>query len=357
MAIVVNTVPAAISNSASFNVTTSLTEGAGYVNLRIRAEVTSGGVIVATSEKPKGLPDFNFFDILKSLVTGISFAKNTPVLYNTTGGSPLVAYTILFTEVWEDVTGVTQTGDTDNASGTTYKFVPARGDGTAFTEYVMHDATCLFACKTLRNNVTKFFAGYEYWLTFFTEKTNIELFYSKDGGAYDHSNHFTAASGWGVIILGNNVPGKLLNGVTSNLRIQLGEVGGAKISEVLTIYVNNSVIDERVTLEYDGLVGGKEYLSFEGIKDIQFNTIRNYHIGANKNRKPLSFTGINKQKLETRFNDIANADYLKSLLISESVKKLEPNYATPIDVTVLTDTVKISNTELFTNQIDVEYEY
>lgn len=358
MALTVNTVPANIDRSGAYNVTTSLVEDATHINLRVRADITVSAVIVATAEKPKGIADFDFFDILKAQVTGISFARDSGDLYKVSGGSPLVAYTILFTEVWEDAAGATQTGDTDNASGTTYKFVPAKGDGTAFTEYVLHDSTCLFACKTLRNNITKFFTSNpsEYWLTFFTEKANVELFYSKDGGAYDHATHFSPASGWGVIVI--NI-GELMASVTSNLRIQLGDADApyAKISEVLTIYVDTLAIDERVVLEYDGLVGGKEYLAFEGLKDIQFSTIRNYHTGAKKNRKPLSFTGINRQKLETRFKDISNADYLKSLLISEAVKKMELSYATPTEVTVLTDSVKISNSEMFTNQIDIEYEY
>jgi hypothetical protein len=354
MALTLNSSPAAISNSGAYNVTTSLTEDATHVNLRVRADITVDAVVVATVEKPKGLADFNFFNILKSLVPGISFARDSGDLYKVSGGSPLVAYSVLFTEVWEDAAGATQTGDTDGP--TSRKFVPAKGDGIAFTEYVMHDANCLFACKTLKNNVAKFYTAipYEYWLVFFTEVAHVELFYSKNGGAYDHATHFDPVNGWGAIIINS---GELMSGVTSDLKIQLGEVGGAKISEVITINVDSSAIDERTVLEYDGLIGGKEYLAFEGIKNVEFTTIRNYYTGSGKNRKPLAFIGINRQKLETRFKDINNAEYLKSLLISESVKKLEPSYATPTDVTIVTDSVKIANNELFTNQIDIEYEY
>jgi hypothetical protein len=355
MAITVNTVPANISNSGAFNVTTDLVEDGTHVNLRIRADITVSAVVIATVEKPKGLPDFDLFDILKSMVPGISIARDSGSYVIVTGGSPLVNYTILFTEVWENA-GVLTTGDTDNASGTTFKFVPAKGDGVAFTEYVLHDSTCRFASKTLRDGACKFFLTnpVEMWLVFFTEIVHCELFYSKDGGAYDHSIHFDPAEGWGVIVL--NV-GELMQNVTSNIRIQLGELSGAKISEVVTIYVDSCDIAERVVLEYDGLIGGKEYLAFEGLKNIEFGTLRNYQTGAKKNRKPLSFTGINKQKLETRFNDINNTESLKSLLISENVKKLELSYVTPTDVTVLTESVKISNSEMFTNQIDIEYEY
>jgi len=149
-----------------------------------------------------------------------------------------------------------------------------------------------------------------------------------------------------------------MSSVTSNLKLQMKSYpADVAISEVLTINVDTLQIDERTVLEFDGLVGGKEYLAFEGLKDQSFTTIRNYHSGAKKNRKLISSTGINRQKLESRYIDINNAEYLKSLLISDNVKKLEPSYATPTDVTIVSDTVQIASSDLFTNQIDIEYEY
>lgn len=354
MALTVNSSPAAISNAAVFNVTTSLSEDSSHVNLRVRCDVTVSAVVVASVEKPKGLADFDLSNILKSLVTGISFARDSGDLYKVSGGSPLVAYTVLFTEVFENSSGVTTTDDTDNASGSTFRYVPAKSDGTAFTELVLHDDTCLFANKTLRNNVCKFFSGYEMWLVFFTSVAHVELFYSKDGGAYDHATHFDPTDGWGVIVLNS---GEIFSGVTSNVKIQLGEVGGAKISEIITIYVDSTSIDERVILEYDGVFGGKEYLAFEGLKHQEFTTERQYYKASTKNRKPLDFAGMNLQKLETRFKDINNAEYLKSLMVAETVKKLEASYATATDVTIVSDTVQIASSELFTNQISIEYAY
>lgn len=354
MSLTVNTVPANISNSAIVNVTTDLVEDSTHVNLRIRADITVSAVIIATVEKPKGLPDFDFGDILKAQVTGISFNRDSGDVYKVSGGSPLVSYTLLFTEVWENSSGVTTTGDTDNASGITYKYIPAKGDGTSWTEYVLHDAACFFANRTLSNNICKFFTvnPMEYWVVFFTEVVHIELFYSKDGGGYNHATHFDTTDGWGVIIL--NI-GELMAGVTSNLRIQLGEVSGSMISEVLTIYVDSSQIDERVVLEFDGLVGGKEYLAFEGKKDINHLTTRNYYKSSSKINKIISISGKTKQVIETRFKDIPNALYLESLLDSEVVKKMLPNYTTPIDVTILTENVKTDSSELFTNPIEIEY--
>jgi len=352
MSLTVNSNPNNIDNSGAYNVTTSLTEDGDHVNLRVRADITIDAVVVTTIEKPKGLADFDFFDILKSHVTGISFARNSGVVYKVSGGSPLIAYTILFTEVYEDADGATQTGDTDNASGTTYYFVPAVGDDKAFSNYVLSTSISLFANKTLRNNVVKFYPAYEYWLVFFTEIGTVQLFYSKDGGAYDDSITFDPTNNWGVIVI--NIQG-LMADVTSNLRIQIGEDGGDKISEVITIYIDSGIIDERVVLEYDGYVGGKEYLAFEGIKLQEFRSIRNYYTGILKNRKPLSLFGMNRQRLETRFKDINNAEYLKSLLMSETVKKLEPLFVDPSDVTIITDNVKIAASDMFTNEIDIEY--
>lgn len=357
MALTVNSTPAAISNQAAFNVTTSLVEDSSHVNLRVRADITVDAVIVATCEKPKGIADFNFAEILKAHVPGISFARDSGDLVKVSGGSPLVAYTVLFTEVYEGADGVTATGDTDNASGSTFRYVPAKGEsGVAFTEFVLHDANCRFANSTIRNNAVKFYTAipYEYWIVFFTPVAHCELFYSKDGGAYDHSVHFDPSEGWGVVIL--NV-GELMASVTSNLRIQIGELGGAKISEVLTIYVDSSSIDERTVLEFDGLTGGKEYLAFEGIKDKGISTIRNYRTGPTKTRKTTEINGIRKQRIETRYKDMDHAGQLEALLNSENVKKLEASYASPTEVTIVTDGAKTESTDFFTNAFDLEYDY
>ncbi|TSA56910.1 hypothetical protein D4R42_02625 [bacterium] len=355
MSLTLNIYPENIDNSGLFNIVTSLSEDADHVNLRVRADITVSAVVVATSEKPKGLSDFDFFDILKANVTGLSIARDSGDLYKVSGGSPLVAYTILFTEVWEDADGTTTTGDTDNASGTTYSFVPAVGDANAFTEYVCHDSTCFFACKTLRNNITKFYTAVplEYWIVFFSEVVHIELFYSKDSGAYDHATHFDLTDKWGVIIV--NI-GELMASVTSDLRIQLGEVGGDKITEVMTIYIDATENDAREVLEFDGLVGGKEYLAFEGKKDISYLTDRKYYKTSGKANRLLNVSGSNRQKLQTRFNDISNTTYLKSLSDSMDVRKLEASYAAPTEVSIISDPVKIEDSEMFVNEIEIEYE-
>jgi len=353
MSLTLNTYPDNISNSAQYNVTTSLSEDADHVNLRIRADITVSAVVIATVEKPKGLDDFDFFDILKAQVPGLSFARDSGDNYKTTGDAPLVAYTILFTEVYEDSDGVTQTGDTENASGTTFKFVPAT-DVDDFSDYVLTGNTKKFACETIRNNITKFYTAVplEYWIVFFTETTSLRCYYSKDSGEYSYFS-LTASAGWGVIII--NV-GELMASVTSNLRIYIATTVPAQISEVLTIYVDASQIDAREVLEFDGLVGGKEYLAFEGRKDLFYVTDRKYYKSSGKANRLLSADGVNRQKLQTRFADINNASYLKSLLDSENVKKLEAGYASPTTVAVISDNAKIEDSEMFVNEIEIEYE-
>ncbi len=71
MALTINTHPLeVITNAPEFNVTTSLVEDATHQNLRIRATIYIGGesAAVAVLPQPKGLPAFDFFDVLKSFI-------------------------------------------------------------------------------------------------------------------------------------------------------------------------------------------------------------------------------------------------------------------------------------------------
>jgi hypothetical protein len=69
MALSINTHPTdVVTNAPEFNVTTSLTEGASYQNVRVRATIYIGGQTeaVAVLEQPKGVNDWDLFDVLKS---------------------------------------------------------------------------------------------------------------------------------------------------------------------------------------------------------------------------------------------------------------------------------------------------
>ncbi|MCK4815657.1 hypothetical protein KA005_07805, partial [bacterium] len=70
MALTINTHPDdVITNAPEFDVSTSLTEGPSYQNLRVRATIYVGGEseAIAILEQPKGLDDWNLFDILKAM--------------------------------------------------------------------------------------------------------------------------------------------------------------------------------------------------------------------------------------------------------------------------------------------------
>ena len=70
MALTINTHPnEVITNAPEFNVTTSLSESGNQQDLRVRATIYIGGetAAVATLEQRKGLNNWDFFDILKSL--------------------------------------------------------------------------------------------------------------------------------------------------------------------------------------------------------------------------------------------------------------------------------------------------
>jgi hypothetical protein len=495
MSLTVNIAPERIDNKAVFNVTTTLVEDTTHVNLRVRADIYIDGVIRATVEKPKGLADFDFAQILRSFTYGLQFPKDsgdivkcgtvgsnlitdvvgiystftntanviteasgtlaaygnsTPAISFEAGstylfyinnyvnnlgagtdpqfsiadwtlnplcpemiekpyilpvnnkgtllmckqsgsvavtfanaaasnwsgdlylhkittdpvtyGKPLTDYMVMFTEYWESSAGVTISGTetSGNYFGQCYRFVYAPGSVavyplSTFENYVLTTNTKRFANETIRNNAVKFYTynPVEYSLCFFTEYVELELFYSKDGGAAVHTTHPICYEGWGAVIL--NI-GELLATCTTSLALYFKTIGGVTISETITIYVDSSCIDERVVLEYDGPLGGKDYLAFEGVKSIEYNTIRNYFNDSYKVKKLIKAWGVNRQKIESRFKDMAYAQYLKGLLTSEMVKKLELSYATPTEVTILTDTVTIDKgTEFFTNRLEYEY--
>lgn len=493
MSLTVSSHPYNIDNSASFTIDTDLVEDSTHVNLRIRAEIYQAGEIRAVLEKPKGLTNFDFADILKSLNIGLKFARDSGDLVKTgsvsanlltnlysnyststfgvpsnivielgeaslpnrnamsnaipvvkgqmyvfyvqnyvnhfagnppvvkfyddslatcelfaqsrfaalvsnksylfmctqsgtlyinlenatpgnsfggdfyfknittnplTEGSNLVSYFPMFTEVWEDSTGVTSFGTTSQdlfIDEGLFRFVPAKGDSLAFNaSHVLKTSVSKFANQTFKNSAVKFFTYLpnEYWINFFTDNISIELFYSKDGAAYTSAIYY-CYEGWGAVIL--NI-GELMSGVTTSLRFYFKDIAATTISEVFTVYPNTEQIDERSVLEYDGILGGKEYLAFEGKKDLQYPTIRKYYTGSKKGRKALELTGLHRQYLETRFKDILNTVYLKHLMISEVVKRLELSYAAPTEVTIVSDSVKVLNSELFVNSLEIEYE-
>ena len=126
MALTINTHPTeVITNAPEFDVSTSLTEGASYQNLRIRATVYIGGrsTPLAPLEQPKGLDDWNIFDTLKSLIGKCNEAVGGAQVYATpdVGGELLTSWSN-YLSLFETFTtsGRTITSAIDsNASGAT----------------------------------------------------------------------------------------------------------------------------------------------------------------------------------------------------------------------------------------------
>lgn len=83
MSLTINTKPDIYSNAAIWNVTTSLTEGASYQNLRIRAILYHNGIALASKVQRKGLADFDFSEILKTLCTPYRTAMGASNSMNT----------------------------------------------------------------------------------------------------------------------------------------------------------------------------------------------------------------------------------------------------------------------------------
>jgi hypothetical protein len=475
MSLTLNTVPARIDSSGTFNVTTSLVEDSTHVNLRVRADVYFEGVIKATVELPKGLSDFDLSGILKSLVVGIKLAKDSgsQVIYGTKGselitswsvndgtyttfthsgnqitsaictvnsslisnaismvpgelyvlssydfvntgtrplawlnaggakeellyeniaiiimptttasiairlggvtsqnfsgtfhlykittnrittGNPLTPYFVNFTEVYESATGVTTTGAT--AKSCLYRFVPATI--VPFSDYVLSGATSKFSNLTLRSSYTKFFTYVpkEYFVLFFTEYAHLQAYYSIDGAGFLSGITDDCLEGWGMFII--NI-GELMSTVVSLLEITVNSQGvtPASIAEHFSIYKDNSQNDDRVILEFTGTTGGKEYLALEGKTDVNYETMREYYKTVSGVKKPLVFTGFATHKMETLFKDMANAAYLKTLLLATDVKKLNASYV-DIEATVVTTEVKTNEGRaLFTNAIEIQYD-
>lgn len=112
-----------ITNTPEFTVTTSLTEGASYQNLRIRATIYIGGQTeaVAVLEQPKGLDDWDFFALLKSLTAKCDVAVGGAVHHaqpnmgteKLTGWTDLLSTFETFTTSGRQITSAIDT----NASG------------------------------------------------------------------------------------------------------------------------------------------------------------------------------------------------------------------------------------------------
>ena len=479
MAITISSNPGNIDGHGRFTVTTDKTVSSSYNNLRIRAEVYHEGVVKAIIEKPKGLSDFDFGDILRSLNYGLKLPRNTGanwqlgsvgsnlitsfsagtgtfttlttsgngissaistvaaaaqsntvamvpgelylaystgftttgtnapqfkldtgganwativnnkgviIMPTTTGslrlyvggqasqnfggdfflvkittdratvGGMLAPYFVVFTEVYEDSSGVTTTSATSTTQ--VYRYVPSsRFVNTAFSSYILSSTASYFANMTLRDGACMFFTSSpsEYFVTFFTEYVSLELFLSKDSASYVTGGTGTCAEGWGVIILNT---GELMATVASSLRLYIqDDAGAATISSVLTVSVDSKCNSYRAILEFIGLTGGTEYLAYNGGAVQSLKSDRNYYTDQYGIRKLISQRMASSYLLETSFADMYFTDYFAMIFAATDVKLLMGEVTEPVDVTVVSEGGKSTSEELFTNEIEIEFDY
>jgi len=116
------------TNAPEFTVTTSLTEGSSYQNLRIRAKVyvygEKSGEPVAVLEQPKGISDWDFFDLLKSFIGRC----DAPV-----GGSDILIVPTLGSQLLTHWTNDMSRFSTFLTSGKTITSAISAGDALAYS--------------------------------------------------------------------------------------------------------------------------------------------------------------------------------------------------------------------------------
>jgi len=272
-----------------------------------------------------------------------------------TVGGMLVPYFVVFTEVYEDSSGVTQTSDT--ATTQTYRYVPAsRFVNSAFSSYVLSSNTSYFANMTFRDGAAKFHTSgaNECFVTFFTEYVQLELVTSADGAAFASYGTADCAEGWGVIILNTSV---LMAGVTSSLRFYIDDWLTSTISAVLSVGVDARCNSYRAVLEFIGLTGGTEYLAYNGGAVQSLKSDRNYYTDQYGIRKLISQRMASSYLLETSFADMYFTDYFAMIFAATDVKLLMGEVTEPVDVTVVSEGGKSTSEELFTNEVEIEFDY
>jgi len=479
MAVTINSNPTyQIGNTALYDVTTSLVEDSSHVNLRIRASLYHDGVVKAVLEKPKGIPKFDFAEILKTLFVGCkkergtgdayevgsvgsnllsswssysgtwttlsttgatvnsaictvssviqsntitmavgelyvltipnlaSTGTNRPRAYLSTGGAAevelyanksyllmptsagsitirvgnvasqnfsgnfdlrkittdrtaigqmVVPYFVRWDEVYEDSTGVTTIGAA--ATSRLFRYVPASSLLNIGNDYVMvAGSTKAFANLNFRAGAMKWYTGTpnEMRLTFFTEQVDVDLYQGKNGGALSSTATMFCPEGWGVVILDANS----MASVTSQSQFRLNDgVAGTAISEVLTVLASTKCSSNRAILEYTGYTGGEECMAFEGDNSSSFDVVRTNYKDSRGVSRPVSAKGVGKHRLKTLFSDMYTSDYLTALLVAKDVKLLFPAGTSPLEVTVTSDSGQLHSTDLFNNEIEIEYDY
>lgn len=141
MAITINTQPDALNNRSEWNVTTNLVEDASHVNLRIKCIVqnTAGTINYATIYQSKGLDDIDFTSIIYCLFSYDEIAFEQIIL-QTPNNNSFFDYKIYFQEVYENASGVYQTGaNTTSSNKRIVKIEINQYSGLIFKDFILEN--------------------------------------------------------------------------------------------------------------------------------------------------------------------------------------------------------------------------
>lgn len=98
-------------------------------------------------------------------------------------------------------------------------------------------------------------------------------------------------------------------------------------------------------------------MAFEGDNSSSFEVVRTMYKDSRGVSRPVSAKGVGRHRLKTLFADMYTSEYMTALLVAQDVRLLFSAGTAPLDVTVVSDSGQIHSTDLFNNEIEIEYDY
>ena len=236
----ISTAPGAFDNDNPYN-----TPAANKIFFHLAIEAIANGYLVI------GHPDGDIDVTLKATAHQISDFRNNPSAY----------FRIKFTEVYENASGVTTTGAT--AVSGTVLFMPVTipaGDDFD-TDYMLAGTSDKFLNKAVRNGMKHISGvGGEMRLLFVSDETYILPYDSQAGEGSAEKN-----CGWGMLIINDDTITTLTSDIYFAVYYSRG-AGTARISENLTVLIDNKCYDDMAILTFFGDLG-EEVFNFTGGTD------------------------------------------------------------------------------------------
>ena len=126
---------------------------------------------------------------------------------------------------------------------------------------------------------------------------------------------------------------------------------------MLTVGIDTKCNSYRAVLEFIGLTGGTEYLAYNGGAVQSIKSDRNYYTDQYGIRKLISQRMAANYTLETTFADMYFTDYYAMIFAATDVKLLLGEAMEPAEVTVVSEGGKSTSEEMFTNEVEIEFDY